>query len=379
MGTRVKSYILILVTLAGGCRDAGSDAKTAGNATATAPALATPTAPAPEEEAVAPIVVAGIYLLSCSSDTRTSYVKKADAADSIVACIVADADGKQVDLETYATIVETPAGDVVTPEAVPKETEAPWQVGFRLPDQGAVTKVRLTGTAKGQPLALESSDLSFSWQRHPVFSAYVDLLRLTIKVIDHKAEFTDPTAAEPNAHMVFFTESYHSGDLGGPQGADAICVTEGSTLPFKTPRTHWKALLSTSKTDARDRVTIGGPVRDYEYERPSEAPDEFWRAEHRDRVRFTSAGRIIGQGTWDDALDLPVFLATAWMASTPTGVYDPSFGDCEGWTSSAATASGGGARFPAVPTDEETYFVDPWLTNGARRCNQLGRILCISQ
>ncbi|MFQ5527827.1 MAG: hypothetical protein ACE5GX_16410 [Thermoanaerobaculia bacterium] len=66
--------------------------------------------------------------------------------------------------------------------------------------------------------------------------------------------FTGTSVAQQS--RVFVTSSTHDGDLGGLEGADAICQGLGATVD---PAATWVAWISTASVDAIDRVLSTGP------------------------------------------------------------------------------------------------------------------------
>src|SRR5262245_24341653 len=71
-------------------------------------------------------------------------------------------------------------------------------------------------------------------------------------------------AALPGSHAIFLTSIAYDGDLGGLDGADALCQLHADNGKLTQPlgRT-WKALLSIDAiVDARNRVVWRGPLYD---------------------------------------------------------------------------------------------------------------------
>lgn len=71
------------------------------------------------------------------------------------------------------------------------------------------------------------------------------------------SNFSPPTdAVSPvDVQLVFFTSGQWDGILGGIAGADSKCQAAGSSLGGT-----WKAIISDSSTNAKDRITITKPI-----------------------------------------------------------------------------------------------------------------------
>lgn len=74
---------------------------------------------------------------------------------------------------------------------------------------------------------------------------------------DAPHEVADATNdAAPRVLRLFVTRSEQTGKFGGLAGADEICTGSGNS---RWPSTRWRAWLSDSNTDARDRIEGNGP------------------------------------------------------------------------------------------------------------------------
>lgn len=92
---------------------------------------------------------------------------------------------------------------------------------------------------------------------------------------------------------IFLTINSYNGNLGGLAGADTTCNNEATTLGYGGT---WKALLSDSTTNAKDRLTITYPVM--------RAGDDvivdstnIWDASLQNAISSDGKGAMTGTGT----------------------------------------------------------------------------------
>jgi hypothetical protein len=65
------------------------------------------------------------------------------------------------------------------------------------------------------------------------------------------------TTLAPTGSQIFTTSGTYNGNMGGLSGADTLCSDQATALGFSGT---WKAVLSTSTTNAKDRFTLTYPV-----------------------------------------------------------------------------------------------------------------------
>jgi hypothetical protein len=135
-----------------------------------------------------------------------------------------------------------------------------------------------------------------------------------------------PPPGGPSPEMTFFVTSTGNGDeggnLGGLAGADAICqkLADAAGAGKRT----WRAYLSTSRENARDRIGRG-PWKNARGKQVSTSPDELARSGvPGDRVFDERGGRIDMKNAHD-----------ILTGSKPDGTFAGA--SCKDWTSSAAT------------------------------------------
>ncbi len=146
----------------------------------------------------------------------------------------------------------------------------------------------------------------------------------------------DVTGAEDDGSMSFFVTSVggpDGGNLGGLEGADAFCTELATAVSAELGAKPWRAYLSTSEVNARDRIGLGpwrnanGDIvaNDVEelHDQDDGALDATWPpadlsialTELGDEVENSEHDMLTGSlvdGTWDEGLD------------------------CQGWTSNSA-------------------------------------------
>lgn len=147
---------------------------------------------------------------------------------------------------------------------------------------------------------------------------------------------------------VFATNTTYTGNLGGVSGADAICQTAASNAG--KPGVY-KAVLSTSTEDAKDRLSVIHPV-----------------------VRIVDGIPIASTNFWTQALESDIKTVTgnniyggpSWTGTTTGGVKHAD--TCSDWTSD----SGNGRRGAPSPGNAFT-------AESVAPCNTLSYILCLQQ
>lgn len=159
-------------------------------------------------------------------------------------------------------------------------------------------------------------------------------------------------------HRMFVTSSVHDGDLDGLEGADAICQTRA--LAAGLSRTY-KALLGTSSTEARERITLIGAVYVFtsaEVKVPVvNLPLELW------------SGNLLNPVNRDENYNLVVDFA--WTGADDGGS-STFVEDCLDWTSSSNSQDG---SVGDISQTDAYWLEDPIY----RTCDSVFRLYCISQ
>ena len=168
----------------------------------------------------------------------------------------------------------------------------------------------------------------------------------------------DAAAGEPDAaaaaasKLVFVTSSRHTGNLGGVEGADAICATRAAAADL--PGT-FKAWVSASDAAARDRLSHG------------EAP--YLRT---DGVQVADDWADLVDGSLDAPMSRDENGAAveddAWTGTLATGAASTS---CSGFTSSSAANAG--------VCGSTTASDGTWTDNIVPPCYLELRLYCVEQ
>jgi Protein of unknown function (DUF1554) len=114
---------------------------------------------------------------------------------------------------------------------------------------------------------------------------------------------------------IFSTSGTYDGNLGGLSGADSICQSEATTKGYGGT---WKAILSDSTTNAKDRLTLQYPIA----------------------LASNTTTIVESTDLWASSLESAVggVAVSAWTGSTPTGALGTNF--CSDWTSNSSGING---------------------------------------
>lgn len=154
-------------------------------------------------------------------------------------------------------------------------------------------------------------------------------------------------------HRIFTTSSTYTGDLGGLSGADATCTSVANGAGHAG---SFKALLSSSTVNLRDRITINGPVYN--------ALDQLVVTSNNDLFDNTIAANI-----YYDELGVSAGNAFIWSGSYLNGTKKSNV--CSDW---ASTATNGDTGYPGSVTG--SVIESGW---GATSCASALKLSCISQ
>ncbi|MCB9983913.1 MAG: hypothetical protein H6861_09640 [Rhodospirillales bacterium] len=144
---------------------------------------------------------------------------------------------------------------------------------------------------------------------------------------------------------IFKTANSYRGDsLGGLSGADTLCQTEAGVLGYSGT---WKALLSDSTTNAKDRLTITYPV-----------------------VRAADGTIVDSTNLWDGTVQTaiePGSYLNAWTGSNTNGTASSSH--CTNWSATGGIATYGRAEFTNTN----------WINIGTSGCAVAVALYCVKQ
>lgn len=168
-----------------------------------------------------------------------------------------------------------------------------------------------------------------------------------------------------NGRLMFATSRYSSGNLNGLDGADSLCQTLASQAKLLG---NWKAVLSTEKQSARDRVaTDARPIFNVR--------GDFLGVGH-EYFKFESfpQGLIYDEFGNDPMQNASVFSGSSiWTGSDSSGelFFISSLAACNNWTTSNPSANGtaGNADFNGSSIMLHEFF----------GCHRLSRLACIQK
>ncbi len=152
---------------------------------------------------------------------------------------------------------------------------------------------------------------------------------------------------------IFITSTTHTGNLGGLAGADNICMARAREAGL--PGT-WRALLSTTGMNARDRIhynwarleTMDGRVI-------ALSKDDLWKGSIRAPIKTTETGATLAG-------------AMVWTGTLADGTH---LGSCENWT--MGEDRGFGLSGKTNRTD------DRWIENIGTGCAPGHHLYCVEQ
>ncbi|MGE4233359.1 MAG: hypothetical protein AB7F43_08525 [Bacteriovoracia bacterium] len=191
-----------------------------------------------------------------------------------------------------------------------------------------------------------SSTLTGSWLANATFSCSSNA---RLYCISHGS-----SKSLTGFHYIFSTTSTINGNMGGLSGADAFCQSAGDASGVGGLGLTWKAILSDSTTNAKDRVTVNGPVLNVTGSIVAYNATELW------------SGTLSGNVYDDSGSNSNYFVYTG---SDRYGVkMGAAF--CSDWTSTSGNTENGYAG----------YNDYRWLESNNGSCNSgIGHLLCISQ
>lgn len=164
-------------------------------------------------------------------------------------------------------------------------------------------------------------------------------------------------------HVLFLSSQSYSANLGGLAGADQKCeqLADAAGLPGT-----FRAILSTSTTSARDRITIRGSVGDTKGRLLANNAGDFWDGSLAQLVSYDEKGRYVS-------------VSIVWTGTEFNGVRDtgPYTTYCDNWTSTS------GAKGCEVGRTDHRDA--KWISiygsgdQPAHACSNMSRIYCIEQ
>jgi hypothetical protein len=149
--------------------------------------------------------------------------------------------------------------------------------------------------------------------------------------------------------QLFITTNGYNANFGGLSGADAVCMSEANAFGY--PGT-WKAVLSTTTTNARDRLTILYPV-----------------------VLAGGGATIATTNLWNTLTGSLGGSNYTWTGSLSDGTVYTYYGGpltCNDWTDGTSSSYGG------IGVDETGYEAE-WLDYSYDYCSTVFPLYCVNQ
>jgi hypothetical protein len=152
---------------------------------------------------------------------------------------------------------------------------------------------------------------------------------------------------------VFISSAFYNGNLGGPTGANTKCQTLAAAAGLANSG-NFKAWLSTTTVDAKDRLTSNGP----------------WVRV--DGVKIADNKTDLIDGTLFTAINVTetgayVTNSSPWTSTNPNGTKNTANGTCIDWSSSLNADHGGAGMVNSVRE---------WSLYGYGACDLLLRLYC---
>ena len=160
-------------------------------------------------------------------------------------------------------------------------------------------------------------------------------------------------------HRVFVTSSTMNGNLGGLTGADTVCTNSAA---FAGLSRVYKAVISTTAENARDRLTFSGTI--YKVSSGEKIPiassgSDLWN---------TDNANLIGRIDSDEYGNSTSGVTNVWTGTTSDGSVQTT-SNCDNWSSQSNSGTYGSVD----------QFDDRWINESFTSCNQQFRLFCVSQ
>ncbi len=394
------AMLALTLALSASCSAPPSEPRSATKSAAPAPD------PGPIEPITDPVNVTGAYLVGCSAATKTSYTVDISKGEDLTACMIHDAAGNIIaNAAAIGATIQRTDGSSAPAALVPKDTTAPWLLGFKLPPEELedVAHIAVAFTVDGQARTAETATAAYSWATDPVFFDYLRSALLSGVLVDSKAGTpggVGPAGTSPSetsggpetattggttgsnpiqpdlnvesgsdagnrapAVYVLLTTALFDGSVT-VEAADKECAAAG--LRFKAQSTTWQAVLALDGHPPAERLSgqYSGVVRNARGELVAESLDGFWGEALKAPVLYDELKHKITAPL--NAPTLENLAPLEFNQSVWTGVGD---GSCSGWTSRSSKVFGASA--------DATSAAKGWLGALKRACARRARLLCI--
>ncbi len=164
-------------------------------------------------------------------------------------------------------------------------------------------------------------------------------------------------AGPPAVHTALVTSETLASTLGGLAGADTTCQSLAETAGLVGT---YRAILSDSTTDARDRLAIRSEVRDTAGTLLATGPGELWGGSLRARLHRDENGAT-------------VTTSIIWTGTDADGTRDDAGGFCGNWTS----GSGGAEAGRTDQSDHRWISIYGSGSSSGHACSNTSRMYCI--
>jgi hypothetical protein len=368
----------------------GGKASTSAGIAATSSGSGSPAAETVEPANTA-VDVSGAYLVGCSPATEYTYVQSNQANHNLTACILETKLGEgdyARDVESISVEVATPAGPY-KPELVTKqEANAPWHIGFRMPPglTSMASDIKITyKLADHAATTVSVADDNFDWRSDPSFQDILLTTRGLITVFSFNEDVTfdksdgiRPWLASKQTDGIFIafpTDELYPATFGGIEQADKICTDAAQAI---RPGLTAQAILSTSKSNARDRIkTQGRPIMNFRGDLVTNSDDPlhdlFARPSLGTKMRFSQTGHSASGYVLADPT-YKTFNEWAWTGTNPDGTVS-DVGTCGDWTSADARINGEAGDANVADDGEWVAY----RKAGLFACSEKARLLCITE
>jgi hypothetical protein len=102
-----------------------------------------------------------------------------------------------------------------------------------------------------------------------------------------------------SSQRVFVTSIAYGPDFGALSQADTLCATRAAAVSLGGT---WKAIISNDSTNAKDRITISGVVRNMLSEKVADDAADFWDGSLDQAILLDESGAMRNVSVWTGSL-----------------------------------------------------------------------------
>ena len=326
-----------------------------------------------DEPANQPVEVSGAFItILCASDGFK--IDKVSAPNNVVvSCVIKNADGSRYTLPiTSITSQLFASGRAVTAQTE-LSSGPPWHfhVDTTPEDRTKLSSGSFEILTGDKTEKVETTVFDYKWHKDPLFALLV--IGLTATPNPEKVAETMVALEKihgQNVQFAFVSDDIFPGSIG-VENADAYCDREGKKVLADR---SWKALMSSPTQTVRERIQIKHPVLNLfgqwvsSVEKDKTPEEQFWTQNHITGFRTTQTGKDTHlYEEYNSRLQVVDFV---WTGFDYTGAKDTELGDCNNWTSSEPSLTGG----VADSRDNSAR----WAKYYKMSCDSQARIICIN-